>query len=465
MPAERLSALDAAFLEIEQSDDASHMHIGWAMVFDPAPQGNPRLKAIRKLALERLVALPRFTERLSSPRTGGLAWPSWEDDPLFDLGTHVHEARLPAPGGEDELLAWLADFYSHRLDRAHPLWELTLVDGLEGGRWALAMKMHHSVVDGASGSAVTAFLLDATPGGDRALSGAPPPAPPASGGLRSMLAGAGRAGLDVLLHPRHLFGMVERSRALADLARSELLPAPRTSLNVEIGATRRLAVVDARLDDLKAIKRALGGTVNDVVLAVTAGGLRELLLSRDEEPPEGGLRAMVPVSVRDSSELLALGNRVSSLFVDLPVGEPDPLERYRKTVAAAEALKAGRQGAGTETLLDLAEIAPPVIHAFVARLSFTPRLFNVTVTNVPGSPVTLYAFGAPMRRIVPLVPIFALHSIGVAAVSYAGGVTFGLNGDRAAAADLETLADGIESSLERLRELARRAAHADAAAR
>jgi diacylglycerol O-acyltransferase len=468
MSTERLSPLDASFLEIEQADDASHMHVGWAMVFDPAPRGNPDLRAVRRLAAERLGTMPRFTRRLSSPRTGGLSWPSWEDDSLFDFGTHVRHATLPAPGGDEELLEWLADFYSHRLDRTHPLWELTLLDGLSGGRWALAFKVHHCLIDGVTGSIVTALLLDASSAGEPALA-APPAVPPspAEGGLGTALVRAGQAGIGTLLHPRRLLDMLERSRALADLARSQLVAAPETSLNVPIGAGRRLATVDARLDDLKSIKRALGGTVNDVVLAATVGGLRELLLSRGEQPPERGIRTMVPVSVRQSTELLSLGNRVSSLFVDLPLAEPDPLERYRRTVGAAEALKAGRQAAGTEILLDLAGMAPPVVHAVVARLSFTPRLFNVTVTNVPGSPVTLYAFGAPMRRIIPLVPIFAQHSIGVAVVSYDGRVTFGLNGDRAAAPDLEILARGIESSLDELRRLvprARRRRKASAAA-
>jgi diacylglycerol O-acyltransferase / wax synthase len=468
MTAERLSPLDASFLEIEQADDASHMHVGWAMIFDRAPSGPVDLRAVRRLAAERLGAMPRFMERLSSPRTGTLSWPTWEDDPLFDFGNHVRHAQLPDPGGEDELLEWLADFYSHRLDRAHPLWELWLVDGLVDGRWALAFKAHHCLVDGASGSVVTALLLDASADGDRALAAPPEDLSAAAGsGMAAGLVRAGQAGFGALLHPRRLLGMVDRSRALLDLAVSELEPAPETSLNVAIGASRRLAAVDARLDDMKAIKAALGGTVNDVALAATAGGLRDLLLSRDEALPDHGIRVMVPVDVRASSEMLSLGNRVSSLFVDLPVAEPDPLERYRATVAAAEALKAGRQAAGTETLLGLAALAPPVVHAFVARLTFAPRLFNVTVTNVRGSPVTLHAFGAPMRRIIPLVPIFSRHAVGVAVVSYDGRVTFGVNADRAAVPDLGTLATGIESSLEDLRLLARRAgpAYVEAAAR
>ncbi len=163
---------------------------------------------------------------------------------------------------------------------------------------------------------------------------------------------------------------------------------------------------------------------------------------------------MVPVSVRRTSEKVALGNRVSSLFVDLPVAEPDPLERYRKTIEAAESLKRGSQAAGSEALVDLAGYAPPVVHAAVAQLSFTPRLFNVTITNVPGPQVTLYALGSRLRRIVPLVPIFAYHALGIAVASYDGEIVFGVAADRATVPDLDVLAEGIRESLGELRDLA-----------
>ena len=209
------------------------------------------------------------------------------------------------------------------------------------------------------------------------------------------------------------------------------------------------------LEDLKEIKRALGGTVNDVILAASAGGLRRLLQSRGEELHPRGIRAMVPVSVRSDSEKVALGNRVSSLFVDLAAAEPDPLARYRKTVAAAEELKHGSQAASSEAVVELAGYAPPVLHAAVAQLSFTPRLFNVTITNIPGPQVPLYALGARLRRIIPLVPIFAYHAVGIAVASYDGEVVFGISGDRASVPDLDVLAAGIEESIAELLELAR----------
>jgi len=461
--ADSLSPLDATFLELEEGDESAHMHVGWAMLFEPLPEGGtPSLDQVQELLGERLELLPRFLRRLSAPRTGSLSWPSWEPDPHFEIANHVRHATLPPPGGEEELLEWLGDFYSHRLDRAHPLWETTLLDGFADGGWALATKVHHCLVDGISGSSVTTVILDAEPhpepgskGVLAALEGAGEGEPEGAGhGALSALAGTARAGLDTALHPRKLGALLSRSRAIADVLVDELIAAPHTSLNVDIGGTRRMATVHTSLAELKAIKRELGGSVNDVALAATGGGLRRFFERRGERVDADALRAMVPVSVRQASEQLALGNRVSSLFVDLPIAEPDPLLRYRKTAAAAEELKGSEQAAGAETLVGLAGAAPPLVHGAVARLAFTPRLFNLTITNVPGVQTTLYALGAPLRRIVPLVPIFAGHAVGVAVVSYDGTVTFGVNADRAEVPDVDVLRDGIEESLAELRDLA-----------
>jgi WS/DGAT/MGAT family acyltransferase len=442
------------------------MHIGWAMVFDPVPGGGgPSLDELRAQTDQRLDLLPGFRRRLSSPRVGSFSLPTWEADPDYDIANHMRRASLPAPGGEAELLEWLGDFYSHRLDRARPLWETTLLDGLADGRWALATKVHHCLVDGISGVSVTTVLLDSEPNpppDSKGLVEALSPAAEDDEASRGTLSRLGRAvssGVDTALHPRKLGALLSRSRGLAEmLIRDELIGATHTSLNESIGATRRFAAVDVPLDDLKQIKRSLGGTVNDVVLAVTAGGLRRLFERRGEISNVDTIRAMVPVSLREASEALGLGNRVSSLFVELPIAEPDPLLRFRKTAAAAEELKSGNQAASAETLIDLAGATPPVIQSVVARLSFTPRLFNVTITNVPGPQMTLYAMGARLRRVVPLVPIFSGHAIGVAVVSYDGGVTFGLNADRATVPDLDVLQRGIEESLAELQELSARAA-------
>jgi len=231
------------------------------------------------------------------------------------------------------------------------------------------------------------------------------------------------------------------------------------SLNAPIGTRRRFEVVRVPLADLKEIKNSLGGTVNDVVLSVTTSGLRALLQSRGETLPAGGLRAMVPMNVRAASEHLALGNRISSLFVELPVAQADPVRRYRETVARAQSLKSdGEQAAGATAVIEITGLAPPVIHATIARALYASRLFNVTITNVPGPQQTLYAFGAPLREIHPLVPLAAEHAAGVAAASYDGTVFFGVVADRDTVPDLEVLVSALGASVKELLSAARAAA-------
>ena len=453
---EHVSPLDATFLELEEADPTAHMHIGGVMIFEALPGGGtPTIEAVRELLLARLSAMPRYRQRLSEPTTGGLTWPSWVPDPDFDIAHHVRRAALPAPGGEAELTEWAAEFWSHRLERSKPLWEMVLLEGLEDDRWALASKTHHCMVDGVGSVDVAHLLLDATPD--------PAPRPPAPDAPSAGDDGAGlmhlpaallhgiRTGVDTVLHPTELAEFPRRGRALAELLlRNEVRAAPHTSLNGPIGKQRRFAVADAPLEDLKAIKRALGGTVNDVALAAATGGLRALLEARDEPPPEAGLRAMVPVNVRRATEQLALGNRITSLFVHLPVDEENTLVRYARVLQDAEHLKAGDQAMGGSTLVQLAGLAPPLLHSFVAQGLFATRLFNVTITNVPGPQATLYAFGSPMRRVLGLVPLAAEHSVGIAILSYDGTVTFNVVADRDTVPDLDVIVRGIEATLEEL---------------
>jgi WS/DGAT/MGAT family acyltransferase len=464
-----LRPLDAAFLELEEADEAAHMHIGWAMVFDPPPDGGrPDLERLREQTRMRLAAVPLFSRRLSAPRVGMLSLPVWEPAPGFDAGELIRRASLPAPGGEAELMEWLGDYFSHRLDRSRPLWESTVLEGLERGRWALVSKVHHCLIDGISGANVAALLLDGEPEpaedsttlADLVLTPDEEEAEPGMvARLRGSVGGAVRGGIDTARHPRKAAAVLEQSRALVEtLVRDELQPAPGTSLNGAIGATRRMAAVEAPLEDLKRVKRQLGGTVNDAVLAATAGGLHRLFAERGELPDVDHVRAMVPVSLRAAGESLDLGNRVSSLFVDLAVAEPDPLLRYRKIAAAAADLKSGNAVAGTDAVIKLAGLAPPLVQSVIARLMFTPRLFNLTITNVPASPVPLYALGARMRRVVPLVPIFTGHALGVAVVSYDGTMSFGLNADRDTVPDLELVRAGIEETLGELSSAAAAAA-------
>ena len=242
-------------------------------------------------------------------------------------------------------------------------------------------------------------------------------------------------------------------RAAVELVvREEVIGAPQSSLNGPMSGTRHFATVRLDLADVKATKTRLGGTVNDVVLAICAGGLRHLLLSRGDELPEGDLRAQVPVNIRTEDQEHALGNELTSLFVELPVAEADPIARYRRVVERAAQLKAGSQRAGGKTIIDLADMGPPLAGALLARSMFGgTRMFNLTITNVPGPQERLYAFGAPLVEVLPLVPLFAGHTIGIAVVSYAGQVVFGLNADRVAAPDVKVLAEGIERSFAELR--------------
>jgi diacylglycerol O-acyltransferase / wax synthase len=444
---DQLSPLDTMFLELEEADDGANMHMGAALVFDPLHSGGaPGIERMRAHLAERLAALPRYRERLSSPRTSGLSWLRWEPASQFDIADHVAHATLPAPGGEAELEAWLGDFWSHRLDRRRPLWETVLLDGLPEGRWAMVTKTHHCLVDGMGSVDVGRILLDADPTGG-ALVATPAQVPAGHGSWlpAALLMGGAHA----VRHPAETLKLA--TAAVDLLIRDELIAAPASSLNGPLGATRSFAAVRFTLDELKAIEHELGGTLNDVVLAVSAGALRRLLLARGETPPAAGLRAQIPVDIRDTGRR-SLGNELTSLFVELPVAEPDPLVRYARIAERTAQRKAGSQAVGGKTLVDLAGLAPPVLGLALGRVMFGGhRLFNLTITNVRGSAAPLYAFGAPLREVLPYLQLWAWHTIGIAAASYAGGLVFGLSADRTSVPDLDVLADGLGAAYEELR--------------
>ena len=476
--AERIPALDATFLELEEADPGAHMHIGAVMVFEPPPTGRaPRIEEVRALLESRLGELPRFRQRLSEPRTGGLVWPEWTDDDRFSIARHVRRASIPVPGGEAELLDWAGDFFSQRLDRSRPLWEMVVIEGLAGGRWAMATKTHHCLVDGVGSVDAGRLMLDSGPGdaapgqtsrqqarghASDAASRSPLsravgtgvtlaslPLRVARGGYRLVAAGA-----SVASDPGRAAEVAQRARAMATvILEDELSAAPSTSLNVPIGTRRRLAVTCVPLDELKEVKRSLGGTVNDVVLAVAAGGLRKLLIERGDPLPQRGLRAMVPVNIRTAGEALSLGNRITSLFVHLPVADEEPLTRYLHQVEEAEELKSGTQALGSSVLLDLTGHAPPVLHSFLARSLFATRLFNVTITNIPGPQLPLYSFGSRMTDVWPLVPLASEHAVGLAVFSYDGKVFFAYNADPDTVPDLDLLSRATEDAFAELREI------------
>ena len=337
MPANQLTALDATFLELEQDDDSALMHIGGALVFGPVDGGGtPTIDQVREHVAARLDRLPRYRQKLSTPRTVGFVWPSWERDPRFDLDGHIRHATLPTPGGEPELLDWISDFYSHRLDQGAVhcgRWRCSMAWPAAGRRW--------------SGKPTTAWPTAWARSGPYTCCSTPTPtatcqrptAPPRLPELMNTRDGsrvrpdwcAGRRAPVVWQRVRartRCFTPKRRwsaSRAIIDLLiRDELIAAPHSSLNAPIGATRRIATVHVERKPLEEIRSVLGGKLNDVVLYAATRGLRALLLARGEELPRQGLRAMVPVNIRQTKKDGELGNKVSSMFVELPVAEADP---------------------------------------------------------------------------------------------------------------------------------------------
>ena len=331
--------------------------------------------------------------RLSEERVHGLQRPAWVVDPAFDLRAHVRRAALPAPGGDAEVDDWLGDFWSHRLDRSRPLWEMTLVDGLQDGRWMLATKTHHAMVDGVGSVDIGHILLDAEPHPapreareDAGSDGAEDRRSRLPGWLPSALSAAHDvldATVGTALHPRRLLKAGQATAAMGEvLWKDEVLGARPSTMNVPIGSTRRFVSVPFELSEVKQVKQGLGGTVNDVVLATCAGALRTLLEHRGEQL-DRPLRAMVPVNLRGEDHE-SLGNKVSSLFVELPIGESDRRRRYEATRAAAGELKSGSAALGASTLISVSGVLPPVVHGSIAEMLYSTRLCNLTITNVPG---------------------------------------------------------------------------------
>jgi diacylglycerol O-acyltransferase / wax synthase len=433
---QRLSALDAAFLHLETA--ATHMDVGAVAVFEgPAPSRDELVDRVRS----RLHLMPRHVQRVRVPR--GIGRPEWVDDPAFDVERHVRRATLAAPGGDQELMDLAARAFSRGLDRSRPLWELWLVDGLAGGGFALISRTHHAMIDGIAGVELAQRLLDEPPDGP--LLEQPRPAPPRTSPRRSGVVAILRSA------PSAIRGVIPVGRAF-------LHPASRTPLNVPIGPGRRLAVVRARLDDVRLVKDAFGTTVNDVVLAVVAGGLRRWLRERGIATDGLELHALVPVSVRAEAERDAGGNRLSAMRGTLPVWAGDPVERLRTARHGMDRVKASGQAAGAALLMRIGNAAPPAVLAWGARLAVSTRLFNLIVTNVPGPPHALSLRGRALVDVFPVAVLPRDHALAVAVFSYDGRLGFGLLADREAMPDVGTVAAGIEAELAELVRRARNAA-------
>jgi WS/DGAT/MGAT family acyltransferase len=453
MPGGRLTPLDATFLSLEDGTTA-HMHIAGICLFEgPAPAYSELIAAVER----RLHLVPRYRQRLNFAPFG-LNHPEWVDDPFFTLDYHVRLTALPRPGTEEQLKKLAGRILSQRLDRERPLWEMWLIEKIEGDRWALISKSHHALVDGISGVDIGTVLFDLerTPAdkGSRPHPWHAEPLPSTAGSVVravtdrvSAQALAGRTAAELIRRPDELRAAIANA---AGAVLSSVRPGPPSIYNVHIGPHRRFTWVRSSLADVKAIKNALGGTVNDVVLTAVGGAVGRHMRRRGERVGGVELVAMVPVSVRAEVERGALGNRVSSYFAPLPVGVTDPVKRLRRVSGAMRGLKESGNAVGAEILTQLGGLAPVTILDQASRLVAGSRVFNLTITNVPGPQLPLYMAGRQLLDVFPMVPLAPDHALGIAIISYNGTLDFGLVGDYDAMADVEDLAVDLAESLEEL---------------
>jgi diacylglycerol O-acyltransferase / wax synthase len=466
---DRLSSIDASFLTNEGS--ASHMHVGAVLIFEgPPPSYADLLDQVRS----RLHLVPRFRQKLAFPPLQ-MGRPFWIDDPHFHLEYHVRHSALPQPGSEDQLRRLTGRLFSQQLDRSKPLWELWLVQGLQRKRFALLTKTHHALVDGVSGVDIATVLFDVTPVPEPAEpehEWIPEPEPSASDLVVRGLEGVATAPLQLarrleqaIEHPGAAIEQATESvEAMSEVGWALANPAPDVPLNTAIGSHRRFYWVRSELADLKRIKNVLGGTVNDVVLAVVAGALRRWLHSRGIRTQGLELRALVPVSIRTEDEHGQLGNRIAAVRGPLPVYIEDPVRRLDTVREAMEGVKSSKQALGAEVIARFNDFAPPTLLAQASRLNFSTRLFNLIVTNVPGPQIPLYVLGRELEDVFPVAFLPENHALAVAIISYNGRVGFGLLADYDAMDDVEVLAEGIEGAIaELLREAGRAEGEREAA--
>jgi diacylglycerol O-acyltransferase len=431
------------------------MHVGGVLVFD----GRLEQAVVVERLRERIHLIPTYAMRLEEAPLG-LANPVWVEDASFDPERHVRRVALPAPGGDAELCELVGHVMSERLDRSRPLWQLLVVEGLEGDRSAIVAKMHHALVDGIAAVDVSTVILDPSPEG---LDLPPPPETDAPEPRRAQrLDQLSRLASAQLRIPRQLArGAVSRAatldartaarevrgaaEVLGELARVRPA-APATRLNAEIGSERVFALARASLDEVKAVRRAADASVNDVLLAAVALMLSEYL---GDDAPDSVV-ALVPVSVRAESERGDLGNRISTVFVELPL-HGDPLDRVRVISSRMQEVKESAQVRAGALIVGATGLAPPVVSSVAVRAMSGPRIFNLVVSNIPGPQQTFYLAGVPMREAFPAVPLNpGNQALSIGILSYDGTVGFGLLADRDTLPDLPEAAAGLESAMKRL---------------
>jgi WS/DGAT/MGAT family acyltransferase len=468
MPATRLSPLDAAFLNVESP--TAHMHVGWAAVFAPprrrfmrwrrAP--TPAFDEVRDHIARRMCRAPRYRQKLALVPFG-LHDPIWIDDPHFDINRHVVHSE--ATSLTDVVDACMSEPLPH--DR--PLWQVCVADRLDDGRMAVVGKAHHCMVDGLAAVELASLLLDPEP------DPAPPepdgwePTPPPGGARKlaqAMLERAlnglrlARAPLDVATSaasPRRLLGLGRGAGRIARAAADSVRPAkPVSPLNEPISPGRHLGVIGRPLKDLLRIKEAFEVTINDVLLATAAGGMRRFLEERGEPPVK--LKTMVPVSVRANGADGAdgageLGNQISFIFVDLPCDDPDPIRRLRNVHAEMSERKRSGKPQGANMLLRSITYAPRRVQHAVSQLVASPRIFNLTVSNIPGPREPLYMLGCELDEVYPVVPVADHHAVSIGMTTVRDGAFFGVYADRGSMPDADALAEGIDQEIDELIEL------------
>lgn len=455
---ERLSALDAGFLELE--NDRQQMHVGSLLVLEgPAPSFEDFTAHVES----RLGSIPRYRQRVQRMPLD-LSRPVWVDDPHFVLADHLGHTAVPSPGGDDRLRALFARVLSERLDLRRPLWELWLVEGLTGQRWAVFTKTHHAMTDGLAGREVMELLMDPEPQAPHVPPTPWSPRPPpsrrallASGaaGLARLPIDATRAAVLTAVSGTHSPGgvaraVVVRAQGLATLGRSAV--APTSALNGPLGPQRRWGWARAELSDVRAVKASSGCSVNDIVLAAVAGGFREYLLARGEDVDHTRIRSLVPVSVRTAEHRGRLGNQVTAMVAELPVGVADASGRLAAVSRQMSHLKGGGQAVGVESVLHAADYVPASLMALGAHVYALTgqRVVNTVTTNIPGPQYPLYLLGRRMVELFPYIPVAEAVRISIGIVSYDGHLTIGVTGDYDAVPDLDALCAAIEGSLDHL---------------
>ena len=460
---EPLSHLDASFLALESP--TTHMHVAAVVLFDgkklTTPEGGIDIGRVKAHIEGKLVYIPRYRQRLGWVPPN--RHPVWIDDDHFNFDYHVRHTSLPRPGTDEQLKRLAGRIVSQPLDRAKPLWELWVVEGLSEDRFAIIAKIHHCMIDGISGVDLTTILLNVIPTSEiePATDWQPRPAPSSSQLAVAEAARRTRATLDTVTN---LPGLARRGgevamqvggrgiAALKALQAGWLRPATRTPLNPDLGPNRRFDWTQTSLADVKSIRAKHGGSVNDVVLAIAAGALRRFLVDTRGFDVEGiEFRVMNPVSTRRADQRGALGNQVAMWLVDLPISDPEPLSRLAKIRGETSKLKSTNQALGATTLVELSRGTPLTIIALANRVvGPMMRPFNLTVTNVPGPQFPMYLLEAEMLANYPIVPLWSQHGLGLALFSYNGNLEWGIQADFDAFPDVEEVTSAIKQSTNEL---------------